>query len=117
MDSFKSYLLIALHREMEKLGDRLAEIEPHIDWEAFCPIIADLYNNDGPVCWCRCGWFNWSVRWLIGHRGNAQIENEVNRNPLNLIHSDMISQRKQSFALPHSLCRGINLETQAFQTV
>lgn len=48
MDSFRSYLLRDLYREIEKLGDRLAEIEPHIDWEAFCPIIAGLYNNDGP---------------------------------------------------------------------
>lgn len=48
MDSFNIYLLRNLYRDIEKLGDRLAEIEPHIDWTAFTPILEDLYANDGP---------------------------------------------------------------------
>ena len=48
MDSFKSYLLRDLYRDIEKLGDRLAEVEPLIDWEAFRPIISGLYSNQGP---------------------------------------------------------------------
>jgi IS5 family transposase len=49
MDSFKSYLLRDLYRDIEKLGDRLAEVEPLIDWEAFRPIISGLYSNQGPL--------------------------------------------------------------------
>jgi IS5 family transposase len=48
MDSFKSYLFRQAYKDVEKLGDRLAEVEPLIDWEAFRPIIAGLYDNDGP---------------------------------------------------------------------
>ena len=48
MDSFKSYLLRQAYKEVERLGDRLAEVEPLIDWEVFRPIIQGLYNNQGP---------------------------------------------------------------------
>ena len=48
MDSFDSYRLQSLYRDIEKLGDRLAEAEPLIDWETFKPIVAGLYTNDGP---------------------------------------------------------------------
>jgi len=48
MDSFDSYLLRRLYRDVQKLGDRLAEVESLIDWEAFRPIIQGLYENDGP---------------------------------------------------------------------
>jgi IS5 family transposase len=48
MDSFRSYLQRDLYKAIEKLGDRLAEVEPLIDWEPFKPIITDLYTNDGP---------------------------------------------------------------------
>jgi hypothetical protein len=47
MDSFDSYLLRRLYRRFERLGDRLARVEKLIDWEAFRPIAADLYRNDG----------------------------------------------------------------------
>jgi len=39
MDSFKSYLLRDLYKGVEKLGDHLAEAEPHIDWERFRAIL------------------------------------------------------------------------------
>ena len=48
MDSFDSYLLRRLYRRFERLGDRLARVEKLIDWEAFRPIAAGLYRNDGP---------------------------------------------------------------------
>jgi IS5 family transposase len=48
MDSFKSYLLRQAYKEVERLGDRLAEVEPLIDWEAFRPTLAGFYMNDGP---------------------------------------------------------------------
>ena len=45
MDSFSSYLFRKAYKKIHKLGDRLAKIEPLIDWEAFRPIIRDLYDN------------------------------------------------------------------------
>ena len=48
MDSFKSYLFRQAYKEVERLGDRLAEAEPLIDWEKFRPILQDIYMNDGP---------------------------------------------------------------------
>jgi len=48
MDSFKSYLLRDLYKNVEKLGDRFAEAEPLIDWERFRPILQGLYTNQGP---------------------------------------------------------------------
>jgi IS5 family transposase len=48
MDSFSSYLFRKAYKKIHKLGDRLAKIEPLIDWEAFRPIIRDLYDNRTP---------------------------------------------------------------------
>ena len=48
MDSFRSYMLRVAYRNIQKLGDRLAEAEKHIDWERFRPITRDLYDNQGP---------------------------------------------------------------------
>jgi IS5 family transposase len=48
MDSFSSYIFRKAYQKIHKLGDRLAEIEPLIDWEAFRPIIQPLYDNRGP---------------------------------------------------------------------
>ena len=48
MDSFKSYLLRQAYKDVEKLGDRLAEVEPLIDWDAFRPILQGLFDNQGP---------------------------------------------------------------------
>ena len=48
MDSFTSFTLRKLYQKIHKLGDRLAKIEPLIDWEAFTPIIQPLYDNQGP---------------------------------------------------------------------
>ena len=48
MDSFDSYLLRKLYKETQKLGDKLAETEPLIDWNKFTPIIQPIYNNQSP---------------------------------------------------------------------
>jgi len=48
MDSFTSFTLRKLYRKINKLGDRLAKIEPLIDWDPFKPIIQPLYDNQGP---------------------------------------------------------------------
>lgn len=45
MDSLKAFFLREAYKETQKLGDRLATIEPHIDWEAFRPILKGLYDN------------------------------------------------------------------------
>jgi IS5 family transposase len=45
MDTFKAYMLRKAYERIQKLGDRLAKIEPLIDWEAFRPIIAGLFDN------------------------------------------------------------------------
>lgn len=37
MDSFKSFLFRQAYNEVEKLGDRLAEVDGPIDGEAFRP--------------------------------------------------------------------------------
>ena len=33
------------YKRVEQLGDRLAEIKSLIDWEAFRPIVGDMYDN------------------------------------------------------------------------
>jgi len=48
MDTFKAYMLKKAYQRIQKLGDKLAKIEPLIDWEAFRPIIQPLYDNQGP---------------------------------------------------------------------
>jgi len=48
MDTFKAYMLKKAYQRYQKLGDRLAQIKPLIDWEAFRPIVTGLYNNKGP---------------------------------------------------------------------
>jgi IS5 family transposase len=48
MDTFKAYMLRKAYERIQKLGDKLAKIEPLIDWEAFTPIIQSLYHNKGP---------------------------------------------------------------------
>ena len=33
------------YKRVERLGNRLAEIESMVDWEAFRPIVGDMYDN------------------------------------------------------------------------
>ena len=48
LDSFDSYLLRKLYVKTSRNGDKLAEAEKQIDWEAFRPIIKSMYTNDTP---------------------------------------------------------------------
>ena len=45
MKSFNDFVLDREYARIEKLGDKLAKIEPLIDWESFRPIIKDMYDN------------------------------------------------------------------------
>jgi len=49
MTSFHAYLLRKIYNKVQKLGDRLAKIKPHIDWNAFTPIIQSIYPNNTPM--------------------------------------------------------------------
>jgi len=46
MDAFNKYILQQEYRKLAKLGDRLAKADQLLNWEAFRPIIRDLYRND-----------------------------------------------------------------------
>lgn len=48
MASLTEFSLRAEYKRLEKLGDKLSEIKSLIDWEAFRPIIGDLYDNKSP---------------------------------------------------------------------
>ena len=48
MDSFKTYMLRKAYQNVKKNGDRLADVEPLIDWNRFTPIIQPMYSNQGP---------------------------------------------------------------------
>jgi len=42
-------MLRQAYQNVRKNGDRLAEVEPLIDWEAFKPIIQPMYSNQTPL--------------------------------------------------------------------
>jgi IS5 family transposase len=48
MSTFRIFMLKKAYERYQELGDRLAQIEPLIDWKSFKPIIAGLYHNHGP---------------------------------------------------------------------
>ena len=48
MDSFSSYIFRKAYQKIHKLGDKLAEAEKRLDWEAFRPIITPIYHNQTP---------------------------------------------------------------------
>jgi len=39
MNTFRTYMLRKAYENVKKNGDRLARVDPLIDWEAFRPII------------------------------------------------------------------------------
>jgi transposase, IS5 family len=45
MNSLTDFALNEEYKRIQRLGDRLAELESLIDWEAFRPIISHLYDN------------------------------------------------------------------------
>jgi hypothetical protein len=46
MDSFTSYIFRQAYEKVSRLGDRLAQADSLIDWEAFRPIFKSMYRND-----------------------------------------------------------------------
>jgi IS5 family transposase len=48
MTTFRTYILRKAYENVRKNGDRLARVDSLIDWEAFRPIVAGLYDNRGP---------------------------------------------------------------------
>jgi hypothetical protein len=46
MDSFTSYIIRQAYEKVKGKGDRLAKADQLLKWEAFRPIIKDLYRND-----------------------------------------------------------------------
>jgi len=46
MKSLIDYSLNEEYEKVERLGDRLAEVDSLIDWEAFRPIVAGMYRNN-----------------------------------------------------------------------
>jgi len=45
MTTFRTHMLRKAYENVSKNGDKLAEAEKLIDWEAFRPIIATMYRN------------------------------------------------------------------------
>jgi len=45
MESLIDYSLNEEYEKVKRLGDKLADVEPLIDWGAFRPIIADMFDN------------------------------------------------------------------------
>jgi IS5 family transposase len=45
MKKFVEFDLNEAYTRVERLGDRLAEIESMVDWEAFRPIVGDMFDN------------------------------------------------------------------------
>ena len=45
MKSFENYFMSKQYARVQELGDKLAEIDPLIDWEVFRPIIREMYDN------------------------------------------------------------------------
>jgi IS5 family transposase len=45
MKSFENYFMNKQYARVKELGDKLAEINPLIDWECFRPIVRGMYDN------------------------------------------------------------------------
>jgi hypothetical protein len=45
MKSFEHYFMNKQYARVQELGDKLAEIDPLIDWEFFRPIVREMYDN------------------------------------------------------------------------
>jgi len=48
MDTFRTYMLRKAYQNVAKNGDRLAGVDPLINWDAFTSIIQPMYSNQGP---------------------------------------------------------------------
>lgn len=47
MNSFTDTVLNEEYKRIQRLGDRLSELESLIGWESFRPILSDLYRSNG----------------------------------------------------------------------
>lgn len=45
MKSFEMYFMNKQYSRVKELGDKLAEINPLIDWGVFRPIVREMYDN------------------------------------------------------------------------
>jgi len=45
MEYLTDFALREVRKRVAKLGDKLSEIEPPIDWNTFRPIVSDMFNN------------------------------------------------------------------------
>ena len=45
MNSLSDYFMREEYAKVKRLGDKLADIEPLIDWEAFRSTITDMFDN------------------------------------------------------------------------
>ncbi len=45
MNNLSDFAFREEYKRYAKLGDRLAEVDPLIDWDAFRPIVADMFDN------------------------------------------------------------------------
>jgi len=45
MKTLMDFCLKEAYKRVERLGNRLAEIESMVDWGAFRPIVGDMYDN------------------------------------------------------------------------
>jgi IS5 family transposase len=45
MESFSDYFMNKQYDRVKELGDKLAKINPLIDWEAFRLIVRGMYDN------------------------------------------------------------------------
>jgi len=61
MYTFQDFAIHEAYKEVKRRGDKLADIESLIDWNAFRPIVEDLYKNNPN----RGGWPNIDVVMMI----------------------------------------------------
>ncbi len=47
MDNLTNFAFREEYRHLARLGDRLAEVNPLIDWDAFRPIVEGMPHNAG----------------------------------------------------------------------
>ncbi|MDI6876402.1 MAG: IS5/IS1182 family transposase, partial [Methanomicrobiales archaeon] len=49
MNSFTDFTLNEEYKRIQRLGDRLAELESLIEWESFRPILSNLYESNDEI--------------------------------------------------------------------
>ena len=49
MNSFTDFTLNEEYKRIQRLGDKLSDLESLIDWESFRPILRDLYSSNDEI--------------------------------------------------------------------